>query len=70
MADIIAMWVAFGILLLLEAWGVCYVMFFKPMKGKQDFIDSCFWLLLILLLMVGTGVTGWQTINEVLNSMG
>lgn len=68
MLDVIMMWIVFGILLIVECAAVGWVLFYKNHKSSECLFWSVVELLVLLLIIMGTGLAGWQSIIQTLSS--
>lgn len=64
MTDVILVWLTFAILMTVEAAALIYLAFFAKMRDGGDVFVTGVFILVLGLMLIGTGVAGWHEIME------
>lgn len=68
MVELVAQWVTFGVFIVLGLWALTYVCLFRPVRTREELVQSLFMVVLIVLFILGVGAVGWGTLTGTASS--
>lgn len=69
MLELILIWVYFGLVLLVETYGLVWLLWFRDYKTTEHIIQSVFLISGLVISVIGTAVIAWQKINEITSTL-